>query len=258
MVRPGAIAIERVLNRHYNDAYQQLGVLLRVYDYTEDPRHGWLPCPLNRTCHSATKRDRWTGSFLYKGMPFKNKENNIPIFADGIRGGILYNRSFVHIRCMYGEDGNTRYKHNGCEPQCPHSQSIDCRNRSFNETSFRRALSMTSNRTRRQYNEVVMDSNMSFPDAVVGFFYPVDDHGSCCRRSGTSVRCHPQGDCRQIARDAASRFSDVYGVVDVGVFRLFLNRTTDPFQADSRRPPPSSVYANHRSSGASAGSTWTR
>ena len=117
-----------ILNRQYDAAHQSFGIVLHVFDYTEDKTKKWLPCPSDHRCHSATQRDRWTGSFLYKGMPFANKNNNLPIFADGIRGGIVYNISYINIRCIYEEDGNSRYKSEGCIPMCTGKK---CKNHSI-------------------------------------------------------------------------------------------------------------------------------
>ena len=77
------------LNHQYTTHHKSFGILLHVFDYTENQSHKWLQCPVHKTCHAATHRDRWAGHFLYKGMPFANRHGNLPIFADGIRGGAI-------------------------------------------------------------------------------------------------------------------------------------------------------------------------
>lgn len=221
--------MENILNQHYHDAHQKFGVILHVFDYTENWNNKWLPCPRNQKCHDATHRDRWTGSFIYKKMPFENRQGNIPIFADGIRGGIIYNISNIKIRCIYGEDGNTRYKLKGCEPQCKYSKSIICGNKSFNKTSFFTGLKTIHHKIYK-YNEVVIDTNMSLPDSVLAFFYPANENGNCCRQNGNITQCKPQGDCRKIVFKTASRFSNMYSR-NINVVKLNLHHKTNPFAA---------------------------
>lgn len=120
--RPAIRAAEDISGRFANGAPSSdpdlAGVLIHVWDQLEDPRAPWRPC-LRDTCkHFERGRlDRLPSSLIYKAMPNRGKNDSVPMFADGLRGGLVLHPSAAQIRCVYPSDGHSRWNSDGCA--CP-------------------------------------------------------------------------------------------------------------------------------------------
>jgi hypothetical protein len=96
-----------------------MGVLIHVWDQLEDPGLPWMPCLRTSVCkHTERGRlDRLPSSLIYKGMPNRGKNNSVPMFSDGLRGGLILRPTASEVRCGYPADGHSRWNSDGCA--CP-------------------------------------------------------------------------------------------------------------------------------------------
>ena len=88
------------------------------WDLLEDPDQPWRPCLLER-CRRFERGiiDRLPASLISFGMPTTSRNGSIPMFADGLRGGLILRPTPAEVRCAFPMDGSTRWKPDGCA--CP-------------------------------------------------------------------------------------------------------------------------------------------
>lgn len=226
------------LNAQYRNP-RPLGVLLHVLDYTEDPQLRWMPCNTSRTprqCAAASHPDRIPASFLFDGMPNRDEAGSLAIMGQGIRGGVVLHPAHARVRCAFGEDGNTRYKPEGCGAWCdegPHATSR-CSNRAWRNYTRLVERLRAEKASFRSHNEVVVDAEAhvhALPRSVLAFFYARNAPGLCCRRAYGKEECYNHGDCVEFAHNTAARFRAAYPS-ERGralVVELRLNNSARPF-----------------------------
>ena len=109
---------ERFAHGHPSNVPDETGVFIHVWDVLEDPQAPWLPC-LRPECKqfSRGRLDRLPSSLIYRNMPNRGKNESIPMFADGLRGGLLLRPTSAQVRCAYPSDGHSRWNSDGCA--CP-------------------------------------------------------------------------------------------------------------------------------------------
>jgi hypothetical protein len=94
------------------------GIFIHVWDLLEDPAAPWLPCLRPDCKHFERGRlDRLPSSLIYRSMPNRGKNDSIPMFSDGLRGGLILRPTPSQVRCAYPSDGHSRWNADGCA--CP-------------------------------------------------------------------------------------------------------------------------------------------
>jgi len=94
--RPPPIALADRLNTRFSAGVPsnnlgEAGVLLHIFDKTEDPKRSWLPC---RSGWCASYGDRFSATMINAGQP--------GIWKGGV--GIVLSPALARVRCSYGEE----------------------------------------------------------------------------------------------------------------------------------------------------------
>ena len=122
MPTPARLAAEAISSRFAHGRPSNdpdlAGVFIHVWDQLEDPKAPWQPC-LRDNCKrfERGRLDRLPSSLVYRRMPNRGKNESIPMFSDGLRGGLILRPTAAQIRCAYPADGHSRWNADGCA--CP-------------------------------------------------------------------------------------------------------------------------------------------
>ena len=83
----------------------------------------WRPC-MREACgrtdlhrQNRGQLERIPTSLIYANMPNRGKNGSVPMFADGLRGGLILRPTASEVRCAYPADGHSRWNADGCA--CP-------------------------------------------------------------------------------------------------------------------------------------------
>ena len=108
----------RFLRGEPSNVPDEAGVLIHVWDMLESPAAPWQPC-LHEGCKKGPRGmlERLPSSLIYRNMPNLGKNDSVPMFADGLRGGLILRPSPSQVRCVYPSDGHSRWNADGCS--CP-------------------------------------------------------------------------------------------------------------------------------------------
>ena len=103
---------------HPSNEPDEAGVFIHVWDLLEDQQQPWRPCLLEECKRSNRgKLERFPTSLIYANMPNRGKNDSVPMFADGLRGGLILRPTAAQVRCAYPADGHSRWNADGCA--CP-------------------------------------------------------------------------------------------------------------------------------------------
>jgi len=137
------------------------GVLIHIWDHTEDERHKWQGCPAHQPGTDST-REEAGNDCLMLGNRFSSSmvwQGHAPLFGGG--GGIIFRPDFTRVLCGYGADAGSRGSNDGCKGHvwCPNPETSGawCDGLPFQPKDLGYLLeSWSSHGT--TYNEIIVDA----------------------------------------------------------------------------------------------------
>ena len=155
---------ERFRHGRPSNDLSKAGVLVHMFDHTEDSLQKWRGCPNHQTVVEGHKPgDVGNGDCLATGNRFSSSliwKGHSPVFGGG--GGIIFRPEHVRVICGYGGDGGSRHgEDDGCGTNwCPPSEVDDphgwCDGRPYRPTNLVDMLQAWSARS-TTYNELIVD-----------------------------------------------------------------------------------------------------
>jgi len=192
---PQPPSVVSILNARFRDGrasneLRAAGILLRQFDNTEDHMRPWGGCPGHVIRNGAGNDCGLFGNRLSASIVFADIATGIghvPLFSE--EAGVVYSPMFASIACIYGGDGGSRSKPDGCGSDwCSDARSRTgdywCDGRPH--TPGQLADVLKDRRHQGTYNEVILDSAMidaNLPQVVEAFFYLLGANAGAAARA---------------------------------------------------------------------------
>lgn len=166
----------------------QAGVLMHMWDNTEDFHQRWRGCPDHEPAFGSAA-DLAGNDCLLVGNRFSASiiwREHAPTFGGNSGGGIIFRPPFVRILCSYGADGGTRGAGgDGCKDQLQwcddEEQQRDgwCSGQPFRPEALEVMLHGWVARGSPTYNEVIVDAayhDQMLPHSIEAVLYDESVH----------------------------------------------------------------------------------
>ena len=177
---------DRFRHGHPSSNLREAGVLIHMWDRTEDAHQPWRGCPHRKPPPGSSPDlagsdcmevgDRFSSSIVWKGRH--------RLFGAG--GGIIFHPDYTRILCSFGADGGTRSgsdKCDGsawCDVKSPSSGDGWCSGRAFRPEDLEHMLrGWDAKGEGSSYNEVLVDMahhDLHLPHSVEAIIYDQQVH----------------------------------------------------------------------------------